>query len=250
MKISVCLATYQGEKYIREQLDSILPQLGPDDEVVVSDDGSADATLAIIEGYGDHRITVYRNATNVGYTKNFERALAKATGDVIFIADQDDVWLPSKVKTMLSALENADLAVSDVTIVDGELNETHGSHFERYGVHSGFAHNFARTRYIGSSMALRRPLLDFLLPFPPRSRFCAYDYWITIAAEAYFDVTLVRTPLMLYRRHHETASTGGDGSPFPLWHRLFVRAYGLSWLLRRAPRAVLWRVSEGQVARN
>jgi glycosyltransferase involved in cell wall biosynthesis len=239
MTISVCMATYNGENYVREQLSSILEQLGPEDEVIVCDDGSTDATIAIIEGMSDSRVAVHRNGRNLGYTRNFERALGLTTGDVIFVADQDDVWLPGKVTTMLEALEDHDLAVSDVVVVDGELNEIHPSHFRWHGVKRGFVHNLVRTRYIGSSMAMRRSVLDLALPLPSRADLCAYDYWLTVVSELYLRVALVQTPLMLYRRHDATASTGGTrSSPNPVSHRIKVRLYSLACLAGLAPKRV------------
>ena len=88
MKISVCMATYNGEKYIAEQIRSILPQLSEDDEVIVSDDGSSDATLDIVRSFNDPRIRIVQNELEHGYTKNFENALNHANGDIIFISDQ------------------------------------------------------------------------------------------------------------------------------------------------------------------
>ncbi len=236
MKISVCLATYQGERFIGQQLDSILAQLSPEDEVVISDDCSSDSTREIIESYADPRIRVFRNATNVGYSKNFENALSHANGDIIFISDQDDVWLPNKVELMRDSLLTHDLVVSDVVVVDADLATIAPSHFRQYGVKPGFAHNLVRTRYIGAAMAMRRAVLDVALPLPGRSSLCAYDYWIAIAGELFFRVDVLDVPLMLYRRHGETASTGGAGSTHSIRHRIAVRAYCLFHLARRARR--------------
>lgn len=236
MRISVCLATYNGQAFIVQQLESILGQLGPEDEVVVSDDASSDATVERITSLGDPRITVHRNRRNLGYSKNFENSLRRATGDLIFVADQDDVWLPDKVVTMVQALEVHDLVVSDVVIVDGDLRETAPSHFDAYGVCAGFLRNFLRTRYIGAAMAMHRRVLDVALPLPGRSDLCAYDYWLACVAELYFDVGLVRRPLMLYRRHDQTASSGGSASPYSVAHRVAVRAYCALQLVRRLRR--------------
>lgn len=236
MKISVCMATYRGERYLADQVQSILSQLGPHDELVVSDDVSTDGTLTVLEELADSRIRILENTTNLGYSKNFERALQHATGDIVFIADQDDVWLPDKVSTMLAALETHDLVVSDVTIVDENLAELQASHFATYGTRQGFVTNLVRTRYIGAAMAMHRRVLDVALPLPARSSLCAYDYWIAVVAELYFDVGLVERPLMLYRRHGGTASTGGDGSAYSIRHRLAVRAYCLAHLAGRATR--------------
>jgi len=236
MKISVCMATYQGERYLKEQVESILSQLKPDDELVVSDDGSTDGTLRVLDEFADARIRVFSNPTNLGYSKNFESALRRATGDIIFIADQDDVWLPDKVATMSQALELHDLVVSDVAIVDADLTETHPSHFQVFGTRSGFLPNLLHTRYIGAAMAMRRRVLDLALPLPPRSSLCAYDYWIAVVAELYFDVGLVERPLMLYRRHGQTASNGGERSGFSVARQLAVRVYCLAHLATRARR--------------
>ena len=175
VRISVCIASYEGEPYIREQLESVLSQLGADDEVVVSDDCSKDGTLAVVEALGDPRVRILRNATNLGYTKNFARALSASTGDIVFICDQDDVWLPTKVGTMVKALQSHDLVVADVTVVDQNLTVVDESHFALHGVRTGFVTNFLHTRYIGASMAMRRNVLDLSLPLPPHARYCAYD---------------------------------------------------------------------------
>lgn len=230
VKVSVCMATYKGEAYVREQLESVLGQLSQGDEVIVSDDCSPDATVAVIEALDDARIRVLRNSANVGYSKNFERALAAATGDVVFICDQDDVWLPGKVETMVAALEDHDLVVADVMVVDQNLVVLEESHFARHGVRTGFLRNLHKTRYIGASMAMRRAVLELSLPLPPRSEYCAYDYWITLVGEAFFDVGLVASPQMLYRRHGSNASTGGARSTNSLAHQVTVRAYCLSQL--------------------
>ena len=237
VKISVCVATYEGEPYIQQQLESVLSQLGAGDEVVVSDDCSKDGTLAVVEALGDPRVRVLRNATNLGYTKNFARALSASTGDVVFICDQDDVWLPGKVDTMVKALQSHDLVVADVTVVDQNLTVVDDSHFALHGVRTGFLTNFLHTRYIGASMAMRRSVIDVSLPLPPSARYCAYDYWITLVGEAFFDVGLVTEPQMLYRRHGSNASTGGSRSKNSLRHRLWVRVYCLTHLLLRSPRA-------------
>jgi glycosyltransferase involved in cell wall biosynthesis len=102
--ISVCMATYNGAKYIKEQMDSILCQLGKDDEVVVSDDGSTDSTLDIVAEYGDSRIKIVRNTGAHNFIRNFENSLKAAHGDYIFLADQDDVWLPDKVAKIMQIL--------------------------------------------------------------------------------------------------------------------------------------------------
>ena len=102
-KISVCMAVYNGEKYIREQIASILGQLAPGDELIISDDGSSDGTLDEARAFGDARIRLLANQLDRGYSGNFENAIRHAGGDIIFLSDQDDVWLPGRVEKMRAA---------------------------------------------------------------------------------------------------------------------------------------------------
>ena len=102
--ISVCMATYNGEKYIRQQICSIISQIGEGDEVIISDDGSTDSTLDTIRSMADSRIRIVKGPCRRSPTLNFENALSHAQGDYIFLADQDDVWLPGKVSACVQWL--------------------------------------------------------------------------------------------------------------------------------------------------
>lgn len=233
MKISVCMAVYNGANYIKMQLDSILPQIGIHDELIISDDNSTDNTLEIISNYNDNRILIFTNENEKGYSKNFENAISKSTGDIIFISDQDDVWLDNKVAIMLKALEKSSLAVHDASIVDDSLNLVSKSHFELFNVKSGFLNNFLKTRYIGACMAFKREVLKKAFPLPENQKLCAYDYWLTLVAEYYYSVELVKEPLIKYRRHFSNASTGGQKSTNSLMKKISVRMYCLFYLLKR-----------------
>lgn len=234
MKISVCMATYNGEKYIREQMDSILKQLSPEDEVIVSDDGSNDKTLAILESYHDPRIIIYQNNMH-NYTRNFENAISKSTGDIIFLADQDDVWLDNKVETVLNVFKktNADLIVTNVSITNGKLDVIDPSHFQSSHVTKGFIKNWLGTRYIGSAMAFQRRILDKVLPIPGDSKYIAHDYWIACICEKYYKTELIQEPLMLYRRHGDNASTGVGKSDKSFLFKCYKRIYTLHYILQR-----------------
>lgn len=231
--ISVCIATYNGEKYIVEQLKSILQQLGKNDEIIISDDHSKDNTLEVVRYLKDVRIKIFMNENENGYSKNFENAINKSSGDIIFISDQDDVWMPTKVQTMIKALSNSSLAVHNASIVDENLNMIHNSHFDLYHVKSGFFENFLKTRYIGACMAFRREILEKYLPLPENQKLCAYDYWLTLIAEYYYNVELIQEPLIKYRRHLNNASTGGQKSSNSLMKKISVRIYCLFYLLKR-----------------
>ncbi len=231
--ISVCIATYNGEAFVLEQLQSILKQLGSDDEVIISDDHSNDRTLELIRGLNDSRITVMLNSLENGYTRNFENALLHSKGDIIFLADQDDVWADNKVQVVLQALESSDFVVSDAAITDGQLQVTFPSHFERNNTQQGFWTNFLKTRYIGACMAFRRPVLETALPFPKKQKYCAHDYWIAVVAERFYTVKLIHEPLVLYRRHGGNALNGGEKSTNSILKRLLTRIYVFGCLLGR-----------------
>ena len=118
--ISVCLATYNGQRFIKRQITSILSQIGEEDEVVVSDDGSTDDTLTILRDLNDSRIRIIDGAHRHSPTWNFEKALEGARGEYIFLSDQDDVWMPEKVSVTMKYLQQYDCVVSDNVIVDAE----------------------------------------------------------------------------------------------------------------------------------
>lgn len=236
--ISVCLASYNGAPYISEQLRSILSQLGPDDEVIVSDDGSTDETLDVINALrlkSPTPIHWYQNTGEHGYVANFENALRKAKGDYIFLSDQDDVWLPTKVQVMLHALriEAYGLAVSNARITDGTLHVTDPDYFAARGVHRGLMGNFVKFGYLGSCMAFTRRVLDIALPLPSDHRYCTHDNWLFLCAQAMDRVKIIQEPLLLYRRHQGTSSTGALNAHKPLTFRIRYRLYLAAQLLRR-----------------
>lgn len=226
--ISVCMATYNGENYIEEQLNSILSQLHDDDEVILSDDGSIDNTINIVQKIGDSRIKVIENENNHGYTGNFYNALKNARGDIIFLADQDDVWLPNKVDVCLGALKEYDFVVSDATEVDERLKVINSSRIKKYNIRQGFWFSLIRCRYIGCCMAFRRNVLDVIFPVPTYSNEFPHDLWITLVAERYFRAVLIEVPLILYRRHGNNASNGGDAES---GRKLFTKVSSKFWYL-------------------
>ena len=225
LKISVCMASFNGERFIKDQLQSILKQISKDDELIISDDASTDNTVAIIHAINDRRIKCVINEGEHGYTRNFENALRYATGDVIFLSDQDDIWCDNKVLMMTEALKDNDLVVSDARVVDGTLKTLHESHFQIFKVQAGFVSNFIGTRYIGACMAFNRKLLGLVLPFPSNAKLCPHDYWIAIVAEMYAKVGLVKQPLILYRRHENNALNAGLGKGRSLYVKVSARLY-------------------------
>jgi glycosyltransferase involved in cell wall biosynthesis len=219
--ISVCITTYNGEKYIKGQLDSILCQLGRGDELIVSDDGSTDKTLEIIQGYQDLRIKILNNTKRDGVIGNFENALMKAGGDYIFLADQDDVWGSEKVKTVLAALSTADLIVSDCAVVNGDLECIIPSFFQHNHSRRGFCKNLRHNSYLGCCMAFRKEILQLCLPFP--RHIPMHDIWLGFVVELFYTSRFIPCKLVLYRRHGGNVSPTSQISEYGLFKKLSFR---------------------------
>ena len=195
--ISVCMATYNGEKYIKEQLSSILSQLSEKDEIIVSDDSSTDKTVEIIESFQDKRIKILKN-------NKFRQPNSK--GDIIFLSDQDDVWVENKVEIILNQLKKYDLIVSDAFITDKKLNITNESLFSEVNSNRGILKNIIKNTYYGCCMAFKRKVLKKALPFP-KSREIGHDLWLGIIADRYFKVKFLKEKLIYFRRHENNLTT-------------------------------------------
>ena len=225
------MATYNGEKYIREQVSSILQQLGEDDELIVSDDGSTDSTLQVLEAFHDPRIKVF-NGPCMGLTYNFENAIKSANGDFLFLSDQDDVWENNKVERMMEELKHADLVVSDAWISDENAVSTGQSLYDIYKPHKGFWPTLYHTTYIGCCMAFRRKILKKLLPFPPH--IVMHDYWIGQIADLYYHTSYIPDKLLRYRRHGNNSSAlTTRKSPLSLFQKLEYRYWIVRYVLTR-----------------
>ncbi|HJZ39241.1 MAG TPA: glycosyltransferase family 2 protein [Bacteroidales bacterium] len=197
--ISVCIPTYNGEKYIHQQLESILTQLGNDDEVIISDDSSTDGTIAIINSFNDNRIKLFEGCTFKSPVFNLENALKHAQGDHIFLSDQDDVWLPGKVATMMGYLKDYNIVVSDCIVVNQEEKVINDSFYSIVNSRTGFFKNFSKNSYLGCCMAFKRNMLAYFLPFP--SGIAMHDIWMGLVSEVFGKPVFIPDKLILYRRH-------------------------------------------------
>jgi glycosyltransferase involved in cell wall biosynthesis len=201
---TVVLASCQGERFIGAQLDSIIPQLSFNDEIIISDDASTDATLAVVAMRCDKRIRVLRNSQRIGYIGNFQRAISQSCGDTIFFSDQDDVWLPNKVLTLDLALRNKACVSSDAIVVDEQLREIYPSFFQWRRTRSFSAWSILlKPSIVGATLACTRHYLNTLLPLPPG---VPHDFWISFNAAWDDSLEIVRAPLILYRRHPTAVS--------------------------------------------
>lgn len=237
--ISVCLTTYNGEKYIKAQLDSIISQLSVDDEIIISDDGSTDDTLQIIGNLGDERIKVFKHIRNNNsqkfsfykITKNFENALLNAKGDFIFLSDQDDIWVPNKKEIVLQKMKDNWLILHDCIIVDENDIIKNDSYFAINNTRLGFWNNIINSSYLGCCMAFKRELLNIALPFPQNP--VPHDIWIGLMAEWKRKVIFIDDKLILYRRHENNMSTSGGSSRLSLKIKLTYRFILMSEFLKK-----------------
>lgn len=220
MKISICMATYNGENYIQSQISSIIHQMPKNAELIISDNGSCDNTIKIINSFNDERIILYTYEPK-NITRNFENALTKATGDIIFLSDQDDVWLPGRLDIMVQKLYFCDLVVANAYIVDQDLTGTNLVFFGKTKFNSNFFSNLYKNNYIGCCMAFRGNILLKALPFP--NNIAMHDWWIGLVASIFFHVEFIDTPLLKFRRHFNNASTTLRKSKFSLLQKFLMR---------------------------
>ena len=212
LSLSVALASYNGERYIAEQLDSIARQTRLPDELVISDDASTDSTPAIIQDFAQRVPFPVRflQHERLGSTRNFELAIAACQGDIIFLCDQDDVWYPNKTEIIEAAFMNqphAGAVFTDADVVDENLRPL-GSQLWRFfrfkseeqaQLAAGDALGVLLRHPVatGATMAFRSSFRDFLLPMPPTW----HDAWIALLIGAASHLVALPTPLIAYRQH-------------------------------------------------
>lgn len=206
MRISIALASYNGAAYIREQLQSFCQQTRLPDELVVIDDGSTDNTVEIVREFAKTSpfpVHIEINPINLGYAGNFNHALSLTTGDLTFLSDQDDVWLPEKIATICAqanANPNIGCLMNDAWLADVNLARTGASKWQQIREAGMPDSEFV----MGCCAAFTRPLLDLLLPIPTAAR--AHDNWLVGMADQLGLVERVNEPLQLYRRHGRNVS--------------------------------------------
>jgi glycosyltransferase involved in cell wall biosynthesis len=236
--ISVCMAVFNGELYLEQQLRSILVQLSADDEVIIVDDCSRDRSEALIRGMQDSRILFLRNEINIGPSASFARAISNAKGRYIFLSDQDDIWNSNKVATICQIFDSTKslVIVSDARIVDSNCNVLFESLFALRRSRPGFWHNLYKNGFVGCCMALRSEAKAFFLPFPDDK--AMHDEWIGLCASIAGEVTFTPNRLIDYRRHEKNATQLGHGS---LMWMVSKRIKFSLYVLQRLPRILAWR---------
>jgi len=209
VRVSVCMATYNGQEYVAEQIQSILSQLSPQDELIIVDDASKDSTLDVVRRLEDPRIVLLPSAENKGYVASFEKAVSASRGEYIMLSDQDDIWLPGRVETLVDALQAKDFAASNFTVFGGPANRYHKVQLKESDSGRWVA-NLVTTwigirPYYGCTMAFRAAAKKQILPFP---EFLTetHDQWIAIVANLNRSMAHVAAPTVARRLHDENTT--------------------------------------------
>ena len=226
--ISVCMAAYNGERYITAQLQSILSQLDACDEVIVVDDASKDETKEKVRSLKDSRIRLIEHATNLGVSRTFEDAIRAASGRILFLSDQDDLWAPRKVAAILDVFRSnpdVSLIATDVALIDADDNLIAGSYFNpRGGFSAGLWANLVRNRFGGCTMAFRSEVIGEILPLPHRYD-VLHDVWIGVRCSLSGHRTIFIPDPLVFNRRHSTTATGQK--TLTLARRLRIRIHML-----------------------
>jgi glycosyltransferase involved in cell wall biosynthesis len=205
MRISIVLATFNGEDYLPAQLESYAAQLRLPDELVVCDDRSTDATSSILAEFAQRApfpVRLVQNERTLGASENFAQALALATGDVIFLSDQDDVWLPRKLARMVEEFADEDVFVAccDQALADADLNLVGQTTLQRIRMAGTSREMWA----VGCCTAVRATLRPAMLPVPAGM---PHDTWIDMLASSLGVKRTVPEVLQYHRRHGTNTSS-------------------------------------------
>jgi len=232
VRISVCIATFNGEQYLKKQLASILTQLSTEDEIIISDDNSTDRTLEIVREFKDKRIKIMLNDKK-GYVSNFENALNHAKGEYIFLSDQDDIWFQNKVEVCLENLKIYDLVVSDSVLIDSKDKIISNSFYIDRRAFKSRIGNLVKFSFLGCCLAFNSKILTKALPFPKNHKFCRHDNWLFLVAAFYFNYHVLDEQLIYYRRHANNVSSGALNANTSLGFKIKYRFYLIYSLFKR-----------------
>ena len=208
MLVSVAMATFNGEKYIREQINSILFQTVQDFELIICDDKSTDGTLSILKEFeaSDSRIKIIENDCNIGFRDNFAKAISLCRAGYIALSDQDDIWLPNHLELLLDNIKDNSLVCGDTLLIDSDGNSMGMSCWEQESFDAvpksniGKAMSFMlfRSPYLGSAMLFKRELAERALPIPHDLKY--HDAWLFIVSCFFGGAFCVKAPISKYRR--------------------------------------------------
>ena len=237
------MAAYNGSAFIVEQIESILRQLGPDDELIIVDDCSSDDTCKLIRGFADPRIELYVNDRNLGVNSNFEKAILKASGEIIFLSDQDDIWLDGRLESMKAYFSSKSTSVvaSNFQLIDSNGNALKmewcpdlESEFDGRRLANLLGIMRGNRNYYGCAMAFRSAIRPTLLPFPKGVE--SHDLWLAIYGNIAGGIRHMEKPTLLHRVHGSNASIVSR----PLLQRILARILFSMQVLTACWRLAAW----------
>ena len=208
--VDVLLPTYNGEKYLKIQIESILNQTYKNIRLIISDDCSKDSTTEILKEYEnkDKRVNVIIQQNNLGVVKNIEYLLKQVENKYFMLADQDDYWLPEKIEKSLEILkkEQADLVFGDLEVVDKSLNTIYPSFgkfmlldrkIDKYINNNKL--NYLYNCVTGCTILAKKEIINKILPLPQESKYLIHDHWIGLMASLYGKVAYIKDKYIKYR---------------------------------------------------
>lgn len=207
MKTSVCIASYNGSKYILDQLKTILDELDVTDEVIIVDDASTDDTINVIKSINDNRVQLYINEINHGHVYSFSRAISLAKNDFIFLSDQDDLWIKGRRDAMLKVLIDSECLLVSSNFKTFEQNPKECKSIKNPLKSKDSKANFrnilglfaGKRNYFGCAMAFHKDIVNLILPIP--SYVEAHDWWIAIAGNILKSNIHFEESTLLHRIH-------------------------------------------------
>lgn len=239
--IDVLLATYNGEKYLKEQIESILNQTYSNIRLIISDDCSTDNTRKIIEEYAqkDKRVIYYFQENNLGYVKNFEFLLGKVENEIYMLSDQDDFWIPEKIEHSYKKLKdtNSDLVFTDLEVVDEDLKQIYPSYNDYMHLTRKIKKyiNSYRLEYLyncvtGCTIISKKKFISKILPIPVISKYAIHDTWIATVIVNNGKVKYLDEKTVKYRQHGNNQV--GSNKPTHKFSKMEqTREFFLDWRL-------------------
>lgn len=212
--VSIAMCTYNGERFIKEQLESILSQSYKNLEIIITDDCSCDNTREIIKNFSlkDSRIKYFFNEKNLGFIKNFEKSISLCTGDYIALSDQDDIWVDEKIEIFLDKIRDSKLIYSDALLIDDKSNFLQDRLIvpHKNPISGSSPLSFLFTNCVsGNTLMFERTLLKDILPMHNNLAF--HDTWIALIASTKGSIVYHEKPLTLYRRYDDQVTVQREG---------------------------------------
>jgi len=206
--VSVIMATYNGEKFLQAQIESLVQQTYPHIEIIIVDDGSTDKTREMLRACAAKHtnIRLFFNEQNLGYIKNFEKGCGFASGDYISFCDQDDVWAPDKTERLMQAIGDGVMIYCDDEMVDENLNSLSKKHSDLKNLASyDNCLYFATDNCVGGhALIMKKEIFNFACPFPQEM---PYDLWCAFIATFHGDIQYFNQALVKWRQHTNNITT-------------------------------------------